>query len=112
MSRKNGPRSMTVAELRSSLEEFDDDAVVLFASNYGDHSNTQQVSGIEELKETPIVESAYSESGWALPYDDEDDDEDDDSEPNECPVADPDCSLPAEEDHRACKAPKMFVVLT
>jgi hypothetical protein len=71
---------MTVAQLRQELERFDDDALVVFANDYGDRSHTMQIGGIETVSESKIRESAYSQSGFALPHEDEDGDDDDDSE--------------------------------
>jgi hypothetical protein len=69
---RDGPSTMTVAQLRQELERFDDDALVVFANDYGDRSHTMQIGGIETVSE--------SKSGFALPHEDEDGDDDDDSE--------------------------------
>jgi hypothetical protein len=68
-------RSITVRELIESLQDEDQDAVVVFASDYGDYHHTQQVHAIDgTCDEQLIEESAYSRSGWAV-ADDADDDE-------------------------------------
>ena len=72
--------TITVAELRDLLEGQDDEALVTFASDYGDHCHTQQIHrlvGLADMK--PICEDAYSDSGFALaPESDETDVDDED----------------------------------
>jgi hypothetical protein len=64
--------SITAGELRDLLNDLDKDAIVVFASDYGDHIHTQQVHSISgDFKEEAIYESAYSDSGWAIQEDDE-----------------------------------------
>jgi len=77
--------STTVGELREMLEGLDEDKLITFASDYGDYSRTQQVHVIRgDVEELPIRESAYSVSGWALGYDDED--EEDEEAMNNAPM--------------------------
>lgn len=73
-------RGLTVGELRAALRDFDDDAHVVFASDYGDICHTTQalvVSEIEELVEGEeyLEESAYSHSRVAIGRFDDDEDE-------------------------------------
>ena len=60
----------TVADLIAELESMDQDAIVLFACDYGDYHHTQQalpVASVQELSdEEVLVESAYSRSGLAI----------------------------------------------
>ena len=61
-------RAMTVAELKDLLENYDEEAVVVFVCDYGDHSHTQQallIESAEELNSSDFHESAYSNSGIA-----------------------------------------------
>jgi hypothetical protein len=69
--------SITVRELRQALFEVEDqDAMVVFTSDYGDIGHTQQVHPISgDVEEVALEESAYSRSGWAI-RSDEDYDED------------------------------------
>src|SRR5688572_5391598 len=67
-------RTITVEHLRELLEDQADEALVIFTTDYGDHSHTPQALPLEgEIEEVTISESAYSNSRWAI---DEDDDED------------------------------------
>jgi hypothetical protein len=60
-------RGTTVKELREMLEEFDDDALVVFSYNYGDYHRTQAVSNIDYVEERALVSAGgYSETGWAV----------------------------------------------
>lgn len=62
-ARLNG---MTVAELIENLQQQDPEAQVVFASDYGDHCHTMQVSAVEDINTARVVESGYSNSGYAL----------------------------------------------
>ena len=67
----------TVADLISELEGLPQDAVVLFACDYGDHCHTTQALPIERIvarDSNSLYESAYSNSGVALRDESEDDD--------------------------------------
>lgn len=60
-------KSVTVAELIEVLQEQDQEALVTFASDYGDHCHTEQVHALEgDIQEVGLRESAYSDSGWAV----------------------------------------------
>ena len=71
---------LTVRDLIDELSTFDEDAIVVFACDYGDICHTQQalpVSSATEIDtdEERVVGSAYSNSGLAveeLETDDED----------------------------------------
>ena len=61
--------TLTVGELRDLLEDYDQDAPVLFACEYGDCGNTIQALGVmdtEERSTNDLSESCYSQSGVAL----------------------------------------------
>jgi len=62
--------AMTVGDLINHLNEFDPDAKVVFAIDYGDHSHTQQaipVSYCECLDALEVLaETAYSTSGICI----------------------------------------------
>ena len=83
----HGLRTLTVGELIAALEDEDPEMPVVFACDYGDYHHTQQVLGIKgEMEEEPVHESAYSQSGWAIPSHDEeryDEDDDEDEEKDE-----------------------------
>jgi hypothetical protein len=71
--------TMTVGDLRDLLEDFPDDARVIFTTDYGDYHHTKQALGIRSAESGHRVErSAYSNSGFALVGDDPDDDAEDD----------------------------------
>lgn len=64
-------RGMTVADLIEELEQFDPEAKVVFACDYGDIIHTQQalpVTTADELDPDTerIARSAYSQSGIAV----------------------------------------------
>lgn len=60
-------KTLTVKELIEVLEGEDQDALVVFASNYGDRSRTQQVHFINgQVESDRIRSSGYSDSGYAL----------------------------------------------
>ena len=73
-------RSINVRELIDALEGEDPEALVVFSSDYGDISHTQQVHPISgDMEEGTLEETAYSASGWAI-LSDEDDEDDTDNE--------------------------------
>ena len=73
-------KTITVRQLIERLRDEDQDARVVFASDYGDRGNTQQVHFLDgDIEEGFIERSAYSDSGWAL-ADYDGDKPDDDSE--------------------------------
>lgn len=74
-------KSITVAELKALLEDQSPNLLVTFASNYGDYHRTQQVHSLDGYaEEMKIVETAYSDSGFALSDEDDDVDRPDDGE--------------------------------
>jgi hypothetical protein len=71
---------MTKRDLIAALEEYDDDAFVVFQIGYGDYVNTQQalpIADVEAASINQLYESAYSNSRIAI-NEDEDCDEDSD----------------------------------
>ena len=72
---------MTVSQMMEMLGEMQQDAIVFFSCNYGDHSRTQQALPIESIEESEVkylYDTAYSQSGIALREDqgsEEDDEE-------------------------------------
>lgn len=74
---------MTVRELIDALESEDENALVYFVCDYGDHTHTQQALPVKEIEGGhSLVKSAYSRSGLALKESDDDEREgpDEDSE--------------------------------
>lgn len=70
---------MTAAQLIEELQQYPDDAVVLFCCDYGDYPGTTQalpIKTVDELDDTfeTITESAYSQSGLAVESDYTDED--------------------------------------
>ena len=60
-------RTLTVAELKDLLDGQPDDAKVIFSTNYGDYSRTEQALPLKgELDTVCIEKSAYSNSGFAI----------------------------------------------
>lgn len=82
--------AMTVRELREELESYDDDAVVLFACDYGDISHTIQALPVRSADEIDcderLAESAYSQSGAAIEDEEYRGDGEDDEEGSELGV--------------------------
>jgi len=71
-----------VKDLIEMLEDVDPNLPVVFQSDYGDHSHTQQVHGIQDDCEVRVLyETGYSHSGWKVRDSDEDDDNEDDQSP-------------------------------
>lgn len=67
-------RSITVAELIALLQDEDPDDVVIFSTDYGDHSHTLQALPLRGTAEVvTITKSAYSNSGYQIAEPDEDD---------------------------------------
>jgi len=65
-------RTKTKEELIEALSELPDGALVVFASDYGDHCHTQQVHALRgDVEEQTIRETAYSDSGWGILEEDE-----------------------------------------
>lgn len=66
----NRPGLITVADLIERLQEMPQDAVILFASDYGDRGHTTQVVPVTEVNEMTdeqcITKTAYSDSGMAI----------------------------------------------
>lgn len=60
-------RTQTVLQLRNLLADYDDNQLVAFSSDYGDHCHTEQALPIEGYAELKLIsESGYSESGYAV----------------------------------------------
>jgi hypothetical protein len=67
-------KTITAAELIELLQDYAPDTKVIFSTDYGDHSHTQQALGLRgESEEVTITKSAYSNSGFAIAEPDEDD---------------------------------------
>lgn len=79
---------MTVAQLIEELQSFNPDSIVVFTSDYGDHSHTEQIhfpNSVDELDDWEGVErTAYSASGYALAdlTEEEAEEEDDEDRPD------------------------------
>ena len=66
--------AMTVSDLIEELKNYDEDALVFFGTDYGDHCHTEQalpvqiVGGMETSNGYPatVEKSAYSHSGLAV----------------------------------------------
>lgn len=59
--------TITVAELIERLRCEDQDALVIFSTDYGDRCHTQQALPLRgEMEEVSIKRSGYSESGFAV----------------------------------------------
>lgn len=86
--------AFTVAQLIEELQQYPEEALVVFATDYGDHCHTKQallVGNVEHTTSSCIYDSAYSNSGLAIREetdreDDQDDDESDDADLNEVDV--------------------------
>jgi hypothetical protein len=64
-------KSITVAKLIELLQDQDPDAKVVFSTNYGDYSRTEQALPLKgEIEEVFVEPSAYSNSGFAVAKDD------------------------------------------
>lgn len=60
-------KTITVAKLIELLQDQDPDAKVVFSTNYGDYSRTEQALPLKGEIDTVCVEkSAYSNSGFAV----------------------------------------------
>ena len=53
------PRGMTVSDLIAALQGFDDDAIVMFCYDYGDHWHTNVANAINEVEEATVTYSEY-----------------------------------------------------
>lgn len=75
-------KTLTVGELRDLLEDYDEEALVVFTTDYGDYHRTQQALPLrgEVEEDVEVVESAYSNSGYRLVDADEEDADDADEE--------------------------------
>jgi len=61
-----------IAALQEAKDEHGGDVKVVFTSNYGDRARTQQAHRLYgRVEETQLVESAYSDSGYAVADSDE-----------------------------------------
>jgi hypothetical protein len=65
-------KTMTVAELKTALEDFNDEDRVVLVAPYGDRSKTLQALPVISVVNSQIKESAYSESGFAISMDSDD----------------------------------------
>ncbi|MCR4301814.1 MAG: hypothetical protein NUV51_09405 [Sulfuricaulis sp.] len=69
-------RTITVGQLIEALQDQDPEAQVVFSTDYGDHSHTEQALPLRgRCESVTITKSAYSNSGFAIAEPDEDDDE-------------------------------------
>lgn len=68
--------TMTVRQLIESLEQYDDDMLVVLQGDYGDRINTPEVHFIQEPQEAFISRTAYSNTGWKVCFDSDERDED------------------------------------
>ena len=74
--------AMTVRDLILHLNGMDEDALVVFQSNYGDRARTQQLTAVASAEEYDnggdlrVYETAYSDSGLAVDEADEEEDTD------------------------------------
>jgi len=65
---------MLVGELIDLLQGQDENAMVAFATDYGDHGHTQQIHFIEgNIEKVKVDETAYSDSGFSVMDDDSED---------------------------------------
>lgn len=69
-------RTMTVRQLISALEQYDDDMFVVLQGDYGDRINTPEVHWIQEPQEAYISRTSYSKTGWKVCFESSDRDED------------------------------------
>lgn len=66
-------RTITGRELKALAEDIEDDALVVFAADYGDRCHTEQALAIRgEVERVEIADSAYSSSGYAIAQDESD----------------------------------------
>ena len=73
-------RGMIVRDLIAELQNYDEDAVVVFQSNYGDYHRTQQALTVTEVisaedEQMTVAPTAYSQSGLCLREADGEDEE-------------------------------------
>lgn len=69
-------RTITVAHLITLLEGESPDAHVIFSTNYGDYSRTEQALPLRgEFDTVTIEKSAYSNSGFAVTSANDEEDE-------------------------------------
>ena len=96
-------RTITVRELRDLLEDEDDNALVIFTTNYGDYHHTSQALPLKgETEEGTVAKSAYSNSGFELVQDE------DDFEEGECA----DCGAIDDEPHtKDCSRAQKYLVI-
>lgn len=60
-------KTITVAELIEILQEAEPTARVIFSTDYGDHTHTEQALPLcGEIEEVLITKTAYSNSGFAI----------------------------------------------
>lgn len=80
-------RNKTVAQLIEELQNLPQDAIVVFQSDYGDYTHTQQALPIKDVDLIPASalypNDGYSRSGVAI-RDDQDDEDREEAEGIEC----------------------------
>lgn len=64
---------MTVGELKEHLENYDDEMVVYFGYDYGDHWRTQVRKEISTVTEENLIHSSYHQMMKEADDDDDDD---------------------------------------
>lgn len=60
---------------------------IFLSYNYGDYHSTQAVGEIASIEELPLIESAYSYSGWAISEDDGSKDDEIEDDEDDQPTA-------------------------
>lgn len=71
-------QTITKRQLLDLLDDVEDDARIVFSSDYGDRGHTEQAHEIKgEIEQVKVHESAYSASGFAIAENDDDEDDDD-----------------------------------
>jgi len=77
-------QSITVGELRQILEDYDEDDMIAFSSDYGDHCHTEQLHSIKgAVDEVKADTTGYSDSGFKVVYDEDEKWEEDEDEKDE-----------------------------
>lgn len=72
----SGLKTVTKAELLELLAQYDDEQLIAFSYDYGDHSHTEAIDGITRADEKQLTETAYSPSGFAVASDEDEEQED------------------------------------
>ena len=58
--------TLTVKELISYLNNFDEDLPVVLQHDYGDRCNTPEALFVKEPEEAFLIETVYSDTGWKI----------------------------------------------